>query len=371
MRRVLGITAEYNPMTNGHKYHLDTSKEQANPDIVVIAMSGDFVQRGEPAIIDKWDRAKAAILEGADIVVEIPTRFSCNSAPYFAKAGVEILEAFGANVISFGAEARDIEDLKKVASILANEESFSYTNSSYPKARREYVAQKYGEELAKILDSPNNILALEYLKYMTAEPLVINRTESDYSSEDINTKFPSATAVRKLMKEDKEFSSFVPESVKDFRYELDEKILFALIEKTVLNMSGDELDKILQGGEGLGNKLKNEIRKVNSYEELVGALKSKRYTRTRIQRFLIHVLLKTESFNDSITEYRILGLSESGASYLKELKKEKPEMVILTNVNDNTPNYEPEILASDTWNLLNNKPLYMNSDYVKVPFIKK
>mgnify|MGYP003375593247 FL=1 len=189
-KKSVGIIAEYNPFHNGHLYQIEESGKITGAEVVIAAMSGNFVQRGMPAIADKWQRAEAAIRNGVDIVVEIPTVFACNSAHNFAKAGVEILENLGVDFISFGSESGNIDELKEIAR--AMEENSEYIEEfisknikkglSYPKARREALACLLGEEKAGILDSPNNILAIEYIGELSkAEPVTVKRTGPGYN----------------------------------------------------------------------------------------------------------------------------------------------------------------------------------------------
>ena len=170
--RVAGIVAEYNPFHNGHLYHLNESKKLTDAEISIVAMSGNFVQRGQVAIADKWKRAEAAIRCGADLVVEISVIFACNSAPYFAKGGVEILEALGVDYISFGSESGNIEELKAISQEMKRLEGEieEYIKEAvknglaYPRAREEAISELIGSQAAELINNPNNILALEYLK---------------------------------------------------------------------------------------------------------------------------------------------------------------------------------------------------------------
>ena len=173
-KKCVGIIAEYNPFHNGHLYHLEQSLSATGAEFAVVAMSGNFVQRGQMAVADKWERAEAAVKSGADLVVEIPAVFACNSAPVFAQAAVEILENLGADWISFGSESGNIGDLREISREISCGTEAGRVEEiikqkvreglSYPRARREAVAVVLGDEIASLLDMPNNILAVEYLK---------------------------------------------------------------------------------------------------------------------------------------------------------------------------------------------------------------
>ena len=388
-KKSVGIIAEYNPFHNGHLYHLNQSKELTDAEISVVAMSGNFVQRGQVAIADKWKRAEAAVKCGADLVVEIPVIFACNSAPYFAKGGVEILEALGVDYISFGSESGNIEELKSISQEMKrlDGEIEEYIKESvknglaYPRAREEAISELIGPQAAELINNPNNILALEYLKNIeNAEVVTVKRQGPGYN--DLNTcnELASATAIRYLMEEKEDVTGLMPQDsasvILDCRRP-SEEILFKLICHKVLTTSAEELDAICAGGEGLGNKLKNCIRRVTSYEELVEELKSKRYTRTRIERFLIQTLLDIKDIDQMPNYIRVLAFNKKGSAYLKSIKKlEICNLPIITNINKELEEYpeieetiEKDIFATDIYNLLTERDLYKNSEYVVKPFV--
>lgn len=390
-KKSVGIIAEYNPFHNGHLYHLNQSKKLADAQISIVAMSGNFVQRGQIAIADKWKRAEAAIKCGADLVVEIPVVFACNSAPYFAKGGVEILEALGVDYISFGSESGNIEELEAISQEMKSHsvEIEEYIKEavknglSYPRAREDAIRELLGEETAQLINNPNNILALEYLKNIENSKVVtVKREGPGYNDLDTKNDLASATAIRYLMEEKEDVSGLMPdESASTILDEPrpSEEILFKMICQKVLTTSAEELDEICAGGEGLGNKLKNSIRKVNSYDELVEELKSKRYTRTRIERFLTQALLDIKAPDNMANYIRVLAFNSQGSAYLKSIKKlEICSLPIITNINKELEGYpqieetiEKDILATDIYNLLTDRDLYNNSDFVKRPYVDK
>lgn len=387
-KKSVGIIAEYNPFHNGHLYQIEESVKITGAEVVIAAMSGNFVQRGMPAIADKWQRAKAAIRNGVDIVVEIPTVFACNSAHNFAKAGVEILENLGVDFISFGSESGNIDELKEIAR--AMEENSEYIEEfisrnikkglSYPKARRDALACLLGEEKARILDSPNNILAIEYIGALSkAEPVTVKRTGPGYNDFETTEKFASATAIRYLLNENKDISGLMPkESAKIFLESeiIDEDIYFAMICQKVLSSNALDMEKAPAGGEGLGNKLKSSIRMCRNLDELSEELKSKRYTRTRIDRFICQTLLGINREQKTDNYVRILGLSDKGRKYIKDVKKsEKCKIPIITNINKDIKSFENirygisvDILAADIYNLAAGRNLYRFSEYLRKPF---
>lgn len=385
--KCVGITAEYNPFHNGHLYHLEQSKLATGAQISVAAMSGNLVQRGHMAICSKWERAEAAVKCGIDLVVEIPTVFACNSAPVFASAAVEILENLGADWISFGSESGNIEELKEISRAMNEKEPLIEKlvrekvkeGLSYPRARRDAVALILGDEKADLLDLPNNILAIEYLKRIqNAKPVTVKRQGPGYNELEPCEDMASASAIRSMVKISKNVETLTPEPstemLKKALHPSEDKI-FQIICAKVLTSSREELDRVFAGGEGLGNKLKNEIRKASAYDQLIQRLKSKRYTRTRIERFISHVLLDIGAPDLYPNYIRVLAFNKTGSRYLKEVKKKGIcSLPIITNINKDAQNdvalmsaIEKDILAADIFNLASGRNLYDESDYVRMP----
>lgn len=371
----IGIIAEYNPFHSGHKYQIEQSREIIGADVVVAAISGDFVQRGMPAVYDKWTRAKTAVDEGVNLVVEIPTIYACNSAEYFAKGGVEVLEGFGAiDFLSFGSESGSLTDLTSVAKVLKEKDDLIHQKvqeyikegCSYPIARQKSARGFLTEEELETLDKPNNILAIEYLKNINKmTPITIKRVGDGYHQ--------TATKIREQLSKQS-----------DSNLQRIEQRYFDLVAAKILQSSGAYLESIFSAGEGLGNKLRNEIRYCKTREELIGRVKSKAYTYTRVSRLLTHVLLgiTEETLRESQSYIRVLALDQKGATFLKEIKKnESQTLPIITNINKDinckkfnnseqmvkTIGYD--IMASDIYNILCDKSLYENSDYVIKPYV--
>jgi len=382
----VGIIAEYNPFHNGHLYHIEESRRIAGAEVVVCVMSGNFLQRGQMAIADKWERAEAAVRCGADLVVELPAVFACNSAPYFAEGAVEILENLDVDYISFGSESGNIDELNAIArEITENEEIENIIKDkvkegvSYPRARREAAAELLGEEKAQLLDTPNNILAIEYLKAMKkAKPVTVCRKGPGYHDLESEETLASATAIRYLLEENKDISTLLPKASAEIvsrSKRPSQDVLFELICHKVFTTDAAELDTIEAGGEGLGNKVKSVIRTVSSVEELVDTLKSKRYTRTRINRFLMQMILEVEASEMYNNYVRVLAFNDKGSAYLKQVKKSGECILpIVTNINKDlqgndaiVATVDKDILASDLYNLASGRELYSNSDFVKKP----
>ena len=389
--KAVGIIAEYNPFHNGHKYHLEQALTESGADVCVSVISGNFTQRGEIALLDKWTRAEMAVRNGVNLVVEMPAVFACSNAGYFAEAGVEILEGLGAESICFGSESGNTEELSRIArEIESNMEKLEEEiktgvkdGLSYPRARSQAILKLFGENAASVIESPNNILAIEYIRRMkNARPLAVKRLGAGYQDTDSLDGMASATAVRKLLKEGGDISRMVPEISREILEDqkdcfADSQMLTPLIIQNILQTSAEGLNSIFGAEEGLGNIMKNRVRYWKSYEDIVDNLKSKRYTRTRIERVLVHTLLgiKREDMLCASKYIRVLSFDEKGGRYLKQVKKSGAcRLPIITNINRDKDAFpeiqatlEKDILAADIYNITCGRDLYAYSEYVKKP----
>ena len=380
---IVGIISEYNPFHEGHKYHIEKSKEITGADYVVCVMSGNFVQRGMPAIIPKHTRAKNAILNGADLVIELPVIYSTSSSDIFAKAGVEILEALNCEYLSFGSEEGNIDRLKEVSNNLLDKRLDDYIKSfysvglNYPKAREIAYGELFNDN-CELLQKPNNILGLEYLKYIGAiKPVTVKRVGAEYNSDEINysKKYQSATAIRKNVYSGLDVSEYVPQNtldelVKEANVNLNK--YFELLRYKIITGEVKDFENCPSGGEGLGNKLKNEINNAEDLDSLIDAVKSKRYTRTRICRLLVQVLLGIDRQHvnyENIRYIKPLAFNEKGSKLIN-----RSELKVISNINkiehlDMFDEYciNKEILSTDIYNMITNRNLYKNSEKVLKP----
>ncbi len=384
--RSVGIIAEYNPFHNGHQYHADETRRQTGADVIIAVMSGNFTQRGEMAIADKWTRAELAVKGGVDLVVEMPTVAACSHAAVFARSGVNILQNLGADFISFGSECGSLDLLQSVADKLADKNSVLESSMekslkeglSWPRARQEAMREFLTDEEMTVLAEPNNILALEYLKYMdAAKPLTVKREGTGYHEMEARGRFASASFIRQQMLTGKDVSSLMPHTLWEDCIDTGGKddVLFRMTAQKILTMPAAELDAVSAGDAGLGNNAKKVIRNCQSLDELAEALKSKRYTRTRVQRFIVQILLGiTREDVSHMKDYvRVLAANEKGSRYLKQVKKAEICMLpIITNINKDLQ-YAPEIestiekdiLAADLYNLAAGRDMYKYSDFVE------
>lgn len=384
MSRVIGVVAEYNPFHNGHYYHLQATKEITGAEYCVAVISGNFTQRGDTSIVNKWAKAYMAICGGADLVIELPTVYSISSAENFASGAVKILDNLKVvNAISFGAEANDFATLNNIANVLY-EEPKAYTNIlshelkkgiSYP-AARENALMMYLNDIkryANTLSSPNNILAIEYLKALKIqksklEPIMIRRKKVYYNDNKIVDDFASATAIRKLL-QDGEYANLrkvIPRSSYTIIGQESRKggmvLSLAKYEKEIIyalrKMTVEEIADLPDVSEGLQFAIKNAANEANNLKDLISNIKSKRYTQTRIQRILLYALLGIdkklmENSRKVVPYVRVLGFTQKGKSLLSEISRRNPKLNIITslkkymNQNQNKNKVLAEMLEKD------------------------
>lgn len=331
---VTGIICEYNPLHLGHKKQIDTIRASDPDGIIVCLMSGNYVQRGKPAIVDKSVRAKAAVMAGADLVLELPITAALSSAEGFASEGVRILSHFCSH-LCFGAETADADYLIQTAKALLSE-AFSVLlrqeldkGLSFPAARANALEAMDIPAVTK----PNDILAVEYCKAIVnqASPLIpwpIQRG-GDYHDESADEENPSATAVRKLMVDSGMWLDFVPESVRDVFREATLHTQDAgerLILGKLRTMADEAFESIPFGSEGLWRKLMHNARRFANLEDVITATKSKRYTRTRLDRMVMCAFLGiSKEIMDSPAPYvRLLAFNDKGRSLLRQKKDDFP-----------------------------------------------
>ena len=331
---VTGIICEYNPLHLGHKKQIDIIKS-ADPDgIIVCLMSGNYVQRGKPAIVDKSIRAKAAVMAGADLVLELPVTTALSSAEGFASEGVRILSHFCTH-LCFGAESADADALIGAANALLSPDFSGVLREHLDKGLSFPAARAKALEAIGIpaITKPNDILAVEYCKAIVAQgssliPWPIQRF-GDYHDETADEENPSATAVRKLMMESGMWLDYVPEEVRDCFRDANLHTMDAG-ERAILSklrtMTDEEFEIIPFGSEGLWRKLMHNARRFATLEDVITATKSKRYTRTRLDRMVMCAFLgiSQEMIGASAPYARLLAFNDKGRSILRKHKDSFP-----------------------------------------------
>lgn len=360
MSKILAIICEYNPFHNGHLYQLNESIKQVNPDFVICIMSGNFVERGNTALINKWARAQMALEAGVDMVIELPTIYSISSAENFAAGSIKILNSLKCDTfLSFGSECGDMKILNTFADILIKEPAEYVTmlnhelskGLSFPKARENAMLLYINDirNSANILSGSNNILAIEYIKQIIKTgnkiiPLTIKRVGTEYNSLSTSNGIASATAIRELLLQKKSVKNLMPassysilkEELGNGRFVLDISQFEKIIIYKLRCMDIEQIANLPDVSEGLEYKIKEAANTCNTLANLISMIKSKRYTLTRINRIMLYVLLditKQDYINSQkITPYiRILGMSENGKLLLSELSKNR-KLEIITSV---------------------------------------
>lgn len=404
--KTLGVIVEYNPFHNGHLYHINMSKKITCSDKCIAVMSGNYVQRGTPAFCDKYLRTEMALRNGVDIVIELPVYYAASSAEYFASSAIRILNSIGiVSSICFGTELEKLDTLYEYADILVSEPSIYKatlkkllnTGISYPKARHETLKYMIKKDVS-FLNNPNNILALEYIKALIKtsshiKPYSIQRYIAGYHSTELNKNISSATAIRKALLNNN-YASVLQNMPRD-SYQLlidyinkkkapvDIDAFSHIFHYIIKNSNPTDLKEIQGIDEGLENRV---LLKSNDYFEIskiINSLKCKRYTYTKLQRSIMHIILnikKQDFINFNLhggPQYiRVLGFRKESSFLLKKIK-DNSSIPLITNIKDSYKNLNPlamsmlnkEIATTDIYYLGQEKykesPLPKNIEYAK------
>lgn len=398
----IGIIAEYNPFHNGHLYQINKIKEKFPDSTITVIMSPYFVQRGEPSILDKFIRAEIALENNVDLVLELPTIYSLQSAENFGRGSVKILNSLKyLDYLSFGVEAENFDKINEYVDIqLDNAKELSkytleYLNKGYSFANaKNKSTEKIYSDLNKGFDfdliKSNNILAIEYLKALKKENsdidcLPILRNKSDHSDENINyNNISSATSIRKYVKTNSKLnliSSVIPDKTYYYLNSINESnsindYLEILKYKLIINK--DSMKDITGYENGLDNLIIKNLNNSLSVEELINKSKNKRYSQTRIQRLIINYLLKIDnslidkSINNKNEYIRVLGFNTNGQNLLNKVKN-NTDLTIITNFKQKNKLKNNRLLdiELDASNLYNIKKENINIEFNKNPIIKK
>lgn len=402
MSKVLGIIAEYNPFHNGHLLHLNKSKEETGAKYSICIMSGNFVQRGNTSIVNKWVKTEMALKSGIDLVLELPTVYSISSAENFAEGAIKLLNSLKiVDTVSFGSENSDIDILNRISGILYEEpkQYVEFLNTelkkgfSFPKARENAILlylndQKY----SNILNQPNNTLAIEYLKALKKYkshimPIAIKREKAFYNSNCIVDEYASATAIRNMIINNQfnDIRKVMPrlaydllmQEIENNQYVIDISKFEKEILYSIRRLSTTDLKKFPEVNEGLENAIKNAANSCNTLAELINIIKSKRYTQTRIQRILLYILLNITQKDMYISRKtvpyaRILGYSPKGKELISEIYNANPKITLITSVKNffdssNNKTYKhmlsKDILATNIYTLAYKNNSVANLDY--------
>ncbi len=404
---ILGLIVEYNPFHNGHLYHLEKSKKITKATHTIAVMSGSFLQRGEPALFDKYTRAEIAVKNGVDLVIELPTLYSCQSAEIFSHGAITTLNSLNCvDSVCFGSEEGSIDVLKIISKILVEEpidfktylKKYLDEGLVFPTARSKALYDYINEnnilnisenKLQNILNSSNNILGIEYIKSLiklnsSIKPFTITRIASKYNSSDINSNICSATAIRNVLKDNlnlQQIENVVPNpTFVDIKNNMNanfnpvfDYMFYDLLSSTIIR-DYENLEKYFEVNEGIENKIYSNIFTSKNLDDLISSIKSKRYTMTKVKRTLNNILLGITnddviSTKDicSIPYIRVLAFNDKGREIIRQIKKSS-DIEIITKLSKINHISDPlfntlikyDIKSSNMYNLIyykNNKSL--------------
>ncbi len=379
----MGISAvicELNPLHKGHIYLFNKLREQTENAVCAI-MSGSFTQRGDVAITNKFTRARLAIENGADLVIELPTVYAVSSAQNFAGAGVQIAAALGCcDVLGFGCENPELLERTSAAMSEGRFENAVRDNMKsgmyYPQAVEQALRNEYSDELADVVSQPNNILALEYIKALNDTALMpcpIQRTGAAHDSEAVKDGTASASYIRGLILQKNNFSEFVPVfSESDFSNPAEIGRLETAILYKLRMMTADEIKKLPDISEGLENRFFEAARSACSLKELLDSVKTKRYTHARLRRIIISALLGIEAdmAKTHVPYLRVLAFNKTGAELLGKIGGKLP---LITNVSDGYRKltdearriFDVDLRATDIYSLATQTPQKCGRDFTE------
>ena len=398
MKKVVGIIAEYNPFHLGHAYQISEVRRLVDDAKIIAVMSGSFTQRGTPSLLDKWTKARLAIIGGCDLVLELPFTSAVRSAQDFARGAIKILNELGiVNAISFGAETSNLQQLQLAANIL-NDKNFSAqiknemkSGISYAAAVTKILSTAINID-EKILRQPNTILAVEYLRALpkNIEPILIPRIGAGYNDLTLTEKFSSSSAIRaEIYKKNSDWEKISQAVNSQTLAELqaaksegliDENFLFRPLLTKVLTTSPDNLRKIYGMNEGLENRLINAAKSANTFDELVNGIVNKRYPISRVKRLLLYVMMNLTAEKifelETANFTRILAFNSNGQALLKKIRAVS-KLPIVTKVSQHLrerelfdekilpykKNLALDVLATDLRGILFDNPKPTRMDY--------
>lgn len=383
---ICGIICEYNPFHNGHKHHIEETKKSFGATHIAAVMSGNFTQRGDVAIVDKYKRTETALKNGVDLVIELPAAYALGSAEQFAQGAVYLLNALGCvDMLSFGSESGNIDALKEAAgAVIYTQESEEFHNLmknglTYPAALQKAMEKFYTDDVIENLASPNNTLAIEYIKALDEigsfiKPVTVKRHIAPHDSNiDQNSDILSASQIRKMILEKEDISKYAPPC--DYSNTASVSNIEIAVLSKIRAMSKSEIEKTPNVLMGLENRIVRAASVASSLNELYFLVKTKRYTLARIRRIILSAFLGITKNDLKIkpSYVRILGMNSKGKEILSAAKCELPintSLSQLEKINENTKKQAKlEQRCDNQYALALEKRLGCGLDYTAKPII--
>ena len=368
----VGIIAEYNPFHNGHLYHLSKVKEMFPNHIIVLILSGNYLQRGEFSILDKYTKTKIALENGIDLIIELPFNFAVQSADMFAKGAIQLLNELKVENLVFGSETNNIEDLKLLSKIQLENEDYQFKVKELMKEGINYptALSKALKEISNMeVTTPNDILGLSYVRETiknnyNINPICIKRT-NDYHDLENNSNIVSASNIRNKINNNIDIKKYVPKKTYEYLKEvnINSNYAFKYLKFKIISEI-DKLYEYLDVDEGIDNRIKKYIYSSNNYQELIDNIKTKRYTYNKISRMLCHILtgFKKSDVVSNIEYIRILGMNNIGKNYINSIKK-NITLPIITKFSDFNDKYQQlELKLSYIYSLILEDNIYVENE---------
>ena len=377
--KIIGIIAEYNPFHNGHLYQINKIKEMYPESIIIAIISTNFTERGEISLLNKWDKTKICLTSGIDLVVELPTMYSTQSADIFAASALKILNSLHIDILVFGSESNNIDNLIKMANIQLN-------NKEYDSLVKEYLNNgvNYPTALSKALyditnmkiDKPNDLLAISYIKEIIRNnynitPASIKRT-NDYHGKEIKSNIINASLIRDLLQDNKDITPYVPDiTIKYLNKNLNLIDSYKYLSYNII-INKDKLNEYLDVDEGIEKRIIDSLKISSNWSELVKNIKTKRYTYNKINRMLLHILLDIKKEDNQKDIYlRILGFNNQGQTYLNKIKKSIDIPLFTTYKNNKIKALDIELKSTEIYALITNNKELIKKEYQNKPIIHK
>ncbi len=377
-QKIIGIIAEYNPFHLGHLYQINELKKEYPNSVLILITNSSFTQRGDVSMINKWNKAKIALNNQFDLVIELPFPYATQSADIFAKGALEILNSLKINILAFGSESNDLKKLTQIAKT-------QLENNEYQKRVKEYLKTgiNYPTALSKTLKDiigyttkdPNDILGISYIKEILINnypitPFLIKRI-GDYHGKGTEKNIASASFIRKEIQQQKAIKQYLPKGIEKYiEKNLTLENYFPYLKYKIITEQDLSIYQTVE--EGIENKMKKMIQNTNSWQELVSSLKTKRYTYNKINRMLIHILTsftKEEAKNVKIDYIRVLGFNQKGKRHLNKIKKQISIPIITAYRKDFSKTLNLEYRALSIYYLPYSKNLILK-EYQKKPIIE-